>query len=105
MLKKLATFSENLLGNDIVAKPIDEREFLYSIDKYLPVSALDAIVWTAGDHDLEDVPDIIDKGVRLVSRLVMEAIMAWDPYGMIFLPAELHSTCRQLKDFFYHVGK
>ncbi|HAS8402997.1 TPA: hypothetical protein RSW51_004340 [Vibrio vulnificus] len=98
--EKLATFSENLLGNDIVAKPIDGREFLYSIDKYLPVSALDAIIWTAGDHDLEDVPDIIDKGDRLVSRLVMEAIMAWDPYGVIFLPAELHSTCRKLTDFF-----
>ncbi len=98
--EQLATFSENLLGNDIVAKPDDSREFLYSIDKFLPVSSVEAIVWSVGDHDLEDVPDIIDKGDRLVSKLIMEAIMAWDPYGIIFLPAKLHSTSNKLDGFY-----
>lgn len=98
--EQLATFSENLLGNDIIAKPDDSREFLYSINKFLPVSSAEAIVWNVGDHDLEDVPDIIDKGDRLVSRLVMEAIMAWDPYGVMFLPAELHSTSKKLDGFY-----
>ncbi|MCG9579900.1 hypothetical protein L1D14_27310 [Vibrio tubiashii] len=98
--EQLATFSENLLGNDILAKPVDSREFLYSLDSFLPVSSLEAIVWSAGDHDLEDVPDIIDKGDRLVSKLVMDAIMAWDPYGVIFLPAELRSTSKKLDGFY-----
>lgn len=98
--EQLATFSENILGNDIVAKPEDSREFLYAINDYLPVSSVGAIVWSAGENDLEDVPDIIDKGDRLVSRLVMEAIMAWDPYGVIFLPAELHSTNKKLDGFY-----
>ncbi|TNZ82449.1 hypothetical protein CGK39_16730 [Vibrio parahaemolyticus] len=98
--EQLTTFSENLLGSDIIAKPADGREFLYSTDIFVPVSTSAPIVWTAGEHPLEDVPDIIDKGDRLVSRLIMEAIMAWDPYGVIFLPAELHSTCRQLTGFY-----
>ncbi len=98
--EKLATFSENLLGNDIVAKPSDSREFLYALDKFVPVSTSEPIVWTAGEHDLGYIPDIIDKGDRLVSRLVMEAIMAWDPYGVIFLPAELHSSSKRISNFY-----
>lgn len=98
--EQLATFSENILANDLLVKPSDNREFLYSINHYLPVSSSNPIVWSAGDHELDEVPDIMDKGDRLVSRLIMEAIMAWDPYGVLFLPAELHSTSNKLDGFY-----
>ncbi|MCG9683255.1 hypothetical protein L1D31_11790 [Vibrio sp. Isolate23] len=87
----LATFSENLLSNDIIAKPDDAREYLYSSNSYIPVSALSPIIWLAGDNDLDEIPDIIDKGDRMVSELIMKAIMSWDPYGIIFMPAALKS--------------
>lgn len=89
--KMLATFSENVLSNDIIVKPVDGREFLYSHNDYIPVSSLEPVVWYAGDHSLNKTPDIIDKGDRMVSKLIMNAIMAWDPYGVIFVPAVLKS--------------
>ena len=53
MTEMLATFSENVLSNDIMAKPVDGREHLYSHNKYIPVSSLTPLFWSAGDNDLK----------------------------------------------------
>ncbi len=97
-IEKIATFSEDLFSNDIMAKPDDAREYLYSHNDLIPVSAVSPIVWDIGDADVNNIPDIIDKGDRLVSKLVMDAIMSWDPYGVVFTPAKIISNSIALED-------
>nr|WP_086937945.1 DUF1629 domain-containing protein [Thaumasiovibrio occultus] len=88
----LATLSEDLLSNDIMAKPSDAREYLHSHNRYIPVSSDNYFVWDIGEADIDALPDMIDKGDRVVSKAVMDVIMSWDPYGVIFVPVKLKSN-------------
>ncbi|WP_299020137.1 DUF1629 domain-containing protein [uncultured Photobacterium sp.] len=87
----LAIFSEDIFANDIMAKNVDAREYLYSHNEVIQLSSINPIVWDVEDTLIEDIPDILDKGDRVVSKVIMESIMAWDPYGLIFMPAALKS--------------
>nr|WP_052678351.1 DUF1629 domain-containing protein [Moritella viscosa]SHO12002.1 Putative uncharacterized protein [Moritella viscosa] len=87
--EELATFSENLLSNDIMSQTLDSREFLYSSEGFVPISVINPIIWEAAGADMTGIPDILDKGDRIISKVVMEAIMAWDPYGVVVMPAAL----------------
>ncbi|MGC3835190.1 imm11 family protein [Moritella viscosa] len=80
--EELATFSENLLSNDIMSQA-------FSSEGFLPISAINPIIWEAAGTDVMGIPDILDKGDRIISKVVMDAIMAWDPYAVVFLPAAL----------------
>ncbi|SHO23005.1 Putative uncharacterized protein [Moritella viscosa] len=96
--EELATFSENLLSNDIMSQTLDSREFLYSSQKFVPISVINPIIWEAADADMMGIPDILDKGDRIISKVVMEAIMAWDPYAVVVLPAALKADDGLAKD-------
>lgn len=89
--EELATFSENLLSNDIMSQARDAREFLYSSEKFTPTSSLNPIIWEADGAQMDGIPDILDKGDRIISKVVMDAIMAWDPYAVTVLPAALQT--------------
>ncbi|SGZ03181.1 Putative uncharacterized protein [Moritella viscosa] len=96
--EELATFSENLLSNDIMSQALDSREFLYSSQKFVPISMINPIIWEAAGADMTGIPDILDKGDRIISKVVMEAIMAWDPYAVVVLPAALKADDGLAKD-------
>ncbi|NRA83802.1 MAG: hypothetical protein HRU22_08550 [Gammaproteobacteria bacterium] len=85
----LGTFSENLMASDSMFTELDVREFLYGNNVYQPTSTLAPIVWEDENCHKSAVPDIIDKGDRVVNDIVAEKIMAFDPYGVEIYPAKL----------------
>ncbi len=85
----LGTFSENVYATNSIFTDVDVREFLYSDNAYQPTTSLYPIVWEDEDCLADELPDIIDKGDRVVNSIVAEKIMAFDPYGVEIYPARL----------------
>ncbi|SFM22588.1 hypothetical protein SAMN04487963_1799 [Marinobacter zhejiangensis] len=95
---RLATLSEDFSSSDAMFTDVDEREYLYSTNEYTPCSSLNPLLWEDLDIDVEDIPDMVDKGDRVVNREIAELIMSFDPYGVEFYPVELKGENGVLKN-------
>lgn len=85
----LATLSEDFSSSDAMFTDVDAREYLYSTNEYIPCSSLNPLRWEDLDIDIADVPDMVDKGDKVVNKEIAELIMSFDPYGVEFYPVEL----------------
>ncbi len=68
---------------------VDVREFLYSDNEYQPTSSVEPIIWEDNDCFADELPDIVDKGERVVNFITAQIIMSFDPYGVEVYPAKL----------------
>lgn len=86
----LGTISEDFSISECSFKEVDSRSFLYSTNIFRPCSLENPIVWEdLSLCELTDVPDIVEKGDKLVTKEIAELIMAFDPYGVEVYPAKL----------------
>ena len=87
---KLGTISEDFKHSNCMFTEADDRSYLYSTNAYKPCSSAEPIAWK--DESLASIafiPDIIEKGDKLVTRDIAQVIMSFDPYGVEVYPAKL----------------
>ncbi|MCM0147288.1 hypothetical protein KCN56_01720 [Photobacterium galatheae] len=86
----LGIISEDFDESDCMFREIDERSYLYSTNAYIPCSSFSPIAWEDSDlSDTDEVPDIVEKGDKVVTKEVAQLIMSYDPYGVEVYPAKL----------------
>lgn len=95
----LGTISEDFDESDCMFKEVDERGYFYSTNEYIPCSSFSPIAWEDLDIlDCDEVPDIVEKGDKVVSKAVAKLIMSYDPYGVEVYPAKLTIKNGVIKD-------
>ena len=86
---KLGTFSEDFGFSMSFFKEDDIRTFLYSNIECIPCSAVSPLYFEDEKIDACNVPDLIDKGNKIVTKEIAEMIMAFDPFGIEVYPTNL----------------
>lgn len=97
---RLATLSEDFDQSEVMFCEADERATLYASNDYRPCSVLHPLVWQDPDNTLADIPALVEKGDKVVSRELAELIMAFDPYGVECYPVELDVADGRASDRF-----
>ncbi|WP_219004181.1 hypothetical protein [Shewanella algae] len=86
----LGTLSEDFDESDCMFKEVDERSYFYATNEYIPCSSRSPITWEDPEiSDSTEIPDIVEKGDKLVSKEVAKLIMSFDPYGVEIYPVSL----------------
>lgn len=85
----LGTISEDFDNSDCMFTELDIREYLYSTNEYIPCSSSAEITLEDQSINSEDVPDIIEKGDKIITKEIADLIMSFDPYGIEIYPAKL----------------
>lgn len=86
---KLAYINENTGESDAMFMCSDKREYLYEDLEFIPISALNPIVWEDEDSYSEAVFDITNSGDLSVTSAIANVFMSFDPYGIAVLPNRL----------------
>ncbi len=91
--------TENYYSSKVSFSCVDDREFLYSTNDFVPTSSYEPICWQDQDNgSINDVGPIADSGDLSVSKELAEIIMSFDPYGVEVYPSKLLLKDGSLED-------
>ncbi|MUK94778.1 hypothetical protein GNP80_20415 [Aliivibrio fischeri] len=95
---EFAIISEDLMRSPSQFQCVDNREFLYNTNSYLPISSVNPIKWADDNIPSAYVHPIADNGDICITKDLADIIMSYDPYGIEVYPASLITQDNELSN-------